>query len=140
MRFGVVLDRRDGALKKMLPPFRLGIAGPLGSGRQYMSWITLEDAVRAIFHLMMDNSLKGPVNLCAPNPVTNGEFTKALAAELKRPAFIPVPAFALRALFGEMADEALLSSVRVTPTKLQDSGFLFRHPDVRSALRHAIRR
>jgi uncharacterized protein (TIGR01777 family) len=139
MRFGIVLGRRGGALRKMLPPFLLGVAGPLGSGRQYMSWIALEDAVRAIFHLLMDSSLAGPVNVVSPNPVTNREFTRALAAELKRPAMIPVPAFIVRLMFGEMADEALLSSARVLPDKLQKSGFHFRYPEIRAALRHALR-
>lgn len=139
MRFGVVLDRTEGVLKKMLPPFRLGIAGPLASGRQYMSWISLEDAVRAVFHVMMDSSISGPVNICSPNPVTNRDFTRALAAVVKRPAFMPVPAFALRILYGEMADEALLSSTRAIPSRLQQSGFQFHHPDIDSALRHAMR-
>ena len=137
-RFGIVLDKHGGALKEMLRPFRLGVGGVLGSGRQYMSWITLDDSVRAMIHLLENQTVSGPVNVVAPNPHTNHEFTKALGAVLHRPTLIPVPPFALRLLFGEMADEALLASARVLPAKLQESGFRFNHPDLVPALRHAL--
>jgi uncharacterized protein len=132
LRFGVVLAR-GGALAKMLPAFRLGLGGKLGSGRQWMSWIALEDAVSAVFFLLASDQ-PGPFNLCAPNPVTNAEFTRVLAATLHRPALFTVPAFALRAVLGQMADEALLASTRVHPTRLTGTGFSFSHPHLDSAL------
>ena len=134
LRFGVVLAREGGALGKMLPAFRLGLGGRMGSGRQWMSWIALEDAVAATRFLLSDEELAGPVNLCAPLPVTNDQFTRALAAQLRRPAVIPVPAFALRLAFGAMADEALLASARVVPRKLLDAGFQFSQPTIEQAL------
>ncbi len=124
-RFGVVLARHGGALARMVPLFRFGLGGRLGSGRQYMSWITLDDAARGICHALATDSLSGPVNLVAPNPVTNREFTKALGRTLRRPALFPVPAFVLRLALGEMADQMLLSSSRVRPRRLLDSGFQF---------------
>lgn len=141
LRFGVVLDSdggAGGALKQMLPIFRLGLGGKLGSGRQWMSWIALSDMVRAIFHLRDTPSVAGPVNLVAPNPVTNAEFTRALGRAVHRPAIIPAPAFALRLAFGEMADEALLASTRAIPEKLRSSGFTFELPDIGSALKAVV--
>jgi uncharacterized protein (TIGR01777 family) len=133
MRLGVVLGR-EGALKKMLPIFRLGLGGRLGSGRQWMSWIGLGDAVRAILFAMKTETLSGPVNLTAPQPVTNAEFTRALGRALHRPAMLAVPAVALRLMFGEMADEALLWSTRAVPGKLIKAGFRFEQGTVDEAL------
>lgn len=137
LRFGVVLAREGGALPKLLPVFRLGLGGKLGSGRQWMSWIALEDAVSAT-RFLLSSSIAGPVNLCAPNPVSNGEFTSALAARLHRPALMTVPAFALRLLTGQMADEALLASARVMPKRLLDVGFCYARPKVEDALAACI--
>ena len=139
LRFGVVLDRAEGALAKMLPLFRLGLGGRLGQGSQWMSWIALSDAVRAILHLLNSPHLSGPVNLVAPQPVTNAEFTCTLAQQLHRPALVPVPAFALRALLGEMADALLLASTRVLPARLLDDGFVFEHATLASALHSTLR-
>jgi uncharacterized protein (TIGR01777 family) len=133
LRFGVVLGR-EGALKKMLPVFKLGLGGRLGSGRQWMSWIGLGDAVRAIVFAMRTEGLSGAVNVVAPNPVTNAEFTRALGRALHRPAVMPVPALALRLMFGEMADEALLGSTRAVPRKLVGAGFGFEEAGVDGAL------
>lgn len=138
LRFGILLDRDGGALKKMLPAFRLGIAGRLGSGQQYWSWATRADAVRAIEHTLNHAELLGPVNVVAPEPVTNARFTSALSRVLRRPAMLPAPAFALRALLGEMADEALLSSARVLPKRLEESGFNFEDPQLEPALRKIL--
>ncbi len=138
LRFGVVLAPGEGALAKMLPPFRLGLGGKLGSGLQWMSWIGLADTVAAVLFLLDTPSLAGPVNLTAPGPVTNAQFTQALARQLKRPAIFPVPAFALRLAFGQMADEALLYSARVLPGKLLDAGFRFSLPAVDEALAAAL--
>jgi uncharacterized protein (TIGR01777 family) len=133
LRFGVVLSPQGGALKHMLPLFRLGLGGNLGNGRQWMNWIALSDAVRAIFHLV-DSAIDGPANLVAPNPVTNAEFTRALGRALHRPAIIPAPAFALRLALGEMTDEVLLASTRAIPDRLLGSGFTFDLPNIASAL------
>ena len=139
LRFGVVLDSAEGALAKMLPLFRLGLGGRLGQGSQWMSWIALSDAVRAMLHLLNSPHLSGPVNLVAPQPVTNAEFTRTLAQQLHRPALVPVPAFALRALLGEMADALLLASTRVLPARLLDDGFVFEHATLASALHSTLR-
>jgi len=138
LRFGVVLGREGGALAKMLPPFRLGLGGRLGSGRQWMSWITLDDVVGAIEHVMRTPALRGPINVVAPTPVTNADFTKALGRALHRPAWFPVPAPVLRAILGDLADEALLSSLRVEPTKLLASGYRFHDPVLDPALRRLV--
>ena len=140
LRFGVVLSPAGGALRKMLLPFRMGAGGRIGSGRQFMSWIALDDAVGAIRHALITESLAGPVNAVAPSPVTNTEFTRTLARVLRRPAIAPLPAFAARLAFGEMADALLLSSQRVLPTRLQASGYTFRFPDLEGALRHLLGR
>jgi uncharacterized protein (TIGR01777 family) len=139
LRLGVVLGREGGALKKMLPLFQLGLGGPLGSGRQWMSWISLADAVAAILFALDSTALAGPVNLTAPQPVTNAEFTRSLAREIHRPAMLPAPAFALRMVLGEVADEALLASARVVPSRLTSAGFQFAHPTVDEALAAALR-
>ena len=137
-RFGMVLGRSGGGLAKMLLPFRLGLGGRMGSGKQYLSWVALEDLLRAIDHSLTSQELSGPVNLAAPGAVTNAEFTRTLGRALSRPAVLPVPAFALRALFGEVAD-TLLASVRLDPTRLQSSGFVFEYPELREALRAALK-
>jgi uncharacterized protein (TIGR01777 family) len=139
-RFGVVLSAAGGALAKMLPPFRMGLGGVLGSGRQYMSWIALDDAVAAIHHAIVTDGLQGPTNAVAPHAVTNQEFTKILGKVLGRPTVLPMPAFAARLMFGEMADELLLASTRVQPAKLQASAYTFRYPELERALRHVLER
>lgn len=140
MRTGVVLSAQGGALGLMLLPFKLGLGGRIGSGKQWMSWIDIQDMIGAIHHILKADLLQGAVNLVAPRPVTNEEFTKTLASALSRPAVLPVPAFALRALFGEMADEALLASERVEPTKLIMSGYPFRFRELQSSLGHLLKR
>lgn len=140
LRFGIVLSPRGGALAKMLPAFRLGIAGPLGNGRSYWSWITLDDLLAVIQFALETQVLSGPVATVSPNPVTNAEFTTTLARVLHRPAFLPVPVFALQMLFGEMAREAMLASVRVTPARLLAAGFRFRHAALGPALEHLLPR
>lgn len=137
-RLGVVLDPAGGALPKMLCPFRWGLGGVLGSGRQYFSWITLPDAVRAFERTLLDESLVGPVNFTAPEAVTNRELTQALAQVLRRPAFLPAPAFALRLLLGEMADEMLLASTRAVPQALLEAGHAFSDPELRPALARLV--
>jgi uncharacterized protein (TIGR01777 family) len=138
-RFGIILDAKGGALKKMLPPFRMGVGGKIGSGRQWMSWIALDDVVGGIKFALANNSIKGPVNFVAPAPVTNAHFTKILGKVLSRPTIFPIPAFGVRLLFGEMADALLLSSQRVESAVLQNSGYLFKYAQLDSALRHALK-
>jgi uncharacterized protein (TIGR01777 family) len=133
IRIGLVLSPVGGALQKMLTPFRLGLGGNMGAGRQWWSWIDVRDLARAILHIL-NNSLSGPVNLVAPAPVRNAEFTSILASVLHRPAIFPMPAFAARLAFGQMADELLLSSQKVEPAKLLAGGFTFRHGDLKGAL------
>jgi uncharacterized protein len=139
LRFGVVLDREGGALKKMLKPFRLGLGGTLGSGRQWMSWISRRDAVGAILFLLSEESLSGAFNLTAPNPVTNRALTRALAQTVHRPAMLPVPRAAFRLAFGAMADEGLLASCRAMPQRLQQAGFSFEDPEIEPALAALLR-
>jgi len=139
-RFGIVLTPAGGALGRMLPAFRLGLGGPLGSGRQWMSWVAIDDVVGAIHHALMSESLEGAVNATAPNPVTGREFAATLGRVLARPALLPVPAPALRLVFGEMADVALLSSTRAMPARLQESGYEFRYPELERALRFVLGR
>ena len=135
LRIGIVLSRSGGALKPMLVPFRFGLGGKIGDGRQWWSWIHITDLVSAVHHCLQNPAIPpGPVNLVSPNPVTNAEFTRALADLLKRPAALTVPAFAARLLLGEFADEGLLASARVQPKRLLGSGFQFRHPELRAAL------
>jgi uncharacterized protein len=139
-RTGIVLGMGGGALDQMLLPFRLGVGGRLGSGRQWMSWIALDDVVRALRFLVDTPAVRGPVNLVAPEPVRNAEFTKVLGRVLGRPAMLPVPAFALELLFGTMADHTILASQRLSPKKLAGAGFEFRHPRLEEALRFELRR
>jgi uncharacterized protein (TIGR01777 family) len=138
LRIGIVLDGQGGALVKMLKPFKLGLGGRIGSGRQYMSWIALEDLISVIRRAILDERLSGPVNAVAPHPVTNEEFTRTLGRVLNRPTVFAVPAFALRLAFGEMADALLLSSARVYPRRLEAIGFEFAYTDLEAALRHAL--
>jgi uncharacterized protein (TIGR01777 family) len=134
LRFGVVLTAEGGALRHMLPLFRLGAGGRLGSGRQWMSWMALPDVIRAIPHLLKAETVQGPANMVAPSPVTNAGFTRALGHLVHRPTIFPAPAFALRLAFGEMANEVLLASTRAVPERLLDSGFQFEFPDISAAL------
>ena len=138
LRFGVVLSAGSGALAKMLPIFRLGLGGRLGSGKQWMSWIGLRDLVAAALFVLDQPALAGAVNLTAPQPVTNAEFTQVLALRLHRPAIFPAPAFALRIALGRMADEALLSSTRAVPRRLRDAGFQFSCTSIDDALADAV--
>lgn len=138
LRFGMVLSPAGGALAKMLTPFRLGAGGPMGNGQQFVSWIAIDDAIRAIHFAIVTETLQGPVNLVAPEAVTNREFAHTLGLVLRRPTLLAMPAFAARAVFGEMADELLLASTRVAPAKLNDSKFEFRHPRLEHALRHLL--
>jgi uncharacterized protein (TIGR01777 family) len=139
-RFGVVLSPGGGALGKMLPFFRAGAGGPAGSGRQWMSWISLDDTIGAIHHALFTDTLSGPFNAVGPAPVTNGEFAKTLGRVLGRPALLPVPAVALRLIFGKMAQETILASARVLPDRLLASGYEFRHPTLEAALRFELGR
>jgi uncharacterized protein len=138
IRTGIVLSKTGGALQKMLLPFRLGMGGNMGSGRQWWSWIDVQDMVGAIHHMLKTDLLQGPVNMVAPKPVTNAEFTKTLAAVLSRPAIFPMPAFAARLAFGEMANELLLASQRVEPNNLVASGYPFQSRDLKAALENVL--
>jgi uncharacterized protein (TIGR01777 family) len=139
LRIGFILSPRGGGLARMLPPFRMGLGGKLGSGRQWMSWISIHDVVGAIEHALATEALQGPVNAVAPHPVTNAEFTRTLGRVLSRPTIFPMPGFAARLAFGEMGDALLLASQRVQPVKLQSSGFQFRHPELEGALRELLK-
>lgn len=134
-RFGVVLSPKGGALGKLLPPFKLGLGGTLGSGRQWVSWIGLRDTVRALIWLLDNPEMEGPVNVVAPAPVTNATLTEAVGHAVGRPTFATVPEFALRLAMGEMADATLLASQRVLPRRLLDAGFRWDHPTVEEAVR-----
>lgn len=139
LRLGVVLSKRGGALARMLPAFRCGLGGVLGSGDQYMSWVSAEDLNRVIQFTLERGSLRGAVNVVSPAPVTNQEFTRTLAQALRRPVILPVPAFVLRLLFGQMADEALLASTRAIPTKLIAQGFNFKAPALKQAFQSEMK-
>jgi uncharacterized protein len=138
-RFGVVLSKDGGALQKMLLPFKMGVGGRIGSGRQHWSWVALPDVIAAIQYAISTSTLTGSVNVVSPQPVTNAEFTQALAKVLYRPAVFPMPAFLARLALGEMADELLLASARVVPGELEASGFKFQYSDLESALRDALK-
>jgi uncharacterized protein (TIGR01777 family) len=140
LRTGIVLAREGGALKKMLTPYKIGLGGKIGSGRQYMSWIDIQDQVNVILHCLTRDSVRGPVNSVAPSPVTNSEFTDTLGKVLGRPTVIPLPGFVARGLMGEMADALLLSSQRVEPEKLRADGFNFRFRNLEESLRHVLRK
>lgn len=135
LRFGMVLSAESGALSRMRGPFRLGLGGRIGSGRQYLGWISLADAVRAAGHLLEGPGLSGAFNAVSPHPCTNAEFTRALGQVLRRPTLVPVPAWAARLVLGEMARELLLASTRALPRRLLASGFSFAHPELAGALR-----
>ncbi len=137
-RFGIILDKEGGALAKMLTPFRMGIGGRIGDGKQWMSWIALDDVIGALKFALNDESMNSPVNFVAPNPVTNAEFTGTLGKVLSRPTLFPIPEFGVRLAFGEMADALLLSSQRVEPAILKQSGFKFRYPDLHGALQAVL--
>lgn len=139
-RFGIILSPKGGAMSKLLLPFQLGLGGIIGDGEQYMSWIALDDVVYGINYLIQDQTISGPVNFTSPEPVTNEEFTKTLGKVLDRPTIFPVPAFAAKLAFGEMADALLLCSAKVQPIKLIASRFKFAFPDLESALRHLLGR
>ena len=138
LRIGVVLSPKGGALSRMLPLFRAGLGGVIGNGRQYVSWVALDDLVGIVLHTLQSGELRGPVNAVAPVPVTNRELTEALGKVLSRPTLFPVPAFALRLAVGEMADALLLSSARVVPGRLEATGYPFRFPELPAALRHLL--
>lgn len=140
VRIGIVLSPKGGALAQMLPPFKLGLGGPIGDGTQWMSWVTLHDLVRVLVFCIDTPAVAGPVNAVAPEPVTNRQFTKALGDVLHRPAVIPVPGFAPKLLYGSECAEALvLGSIRVVPKRLLDAGFIFDYPDLKAALQHELK-
>ena len=140
LRFGVVLSSDGGALEKMLPIFKLGLGGPIGNGRQFLGWMTLDDAIAAMLHLLDHSSLAGPVNMVAPQSVTFRQFTTTLGRVLHRPAFFALPAPMARLMMGEMADQVLLASTRVVPKRLQADGFAFQQPELEAALRNILRK
>ena len=139
LRTGIVLSSKGGALGAMLLPFKLGLGGRVGDGKQWQSWIHVQDLIGAIHHIMKNDLLQGPVNMVAPKPVRNTEFTKTLASVLSRPAILPLPAFAVKTVFGEMGEELLLSSQKVEPGKLISSGYPFRFRELRPALQALLR-
>jgi len=138
VRIGIVLAKNGGALAAMLTPFRLGLGGPVGDGRQYWSWVALDDVVGAFLFALNTDKLRGPVNAVAPQPVRNKEFVRELGRAIHRPTVFPLPAFVVRTLFGEMGEELLLASARVQPAKLEAAGYSFRHPELADALRAAL--
>jgi len=137
-RFGMVLSSKGGALKKMLLPFKIGVGGIFGNGNQYISWITINDVVGIINHIIKNESLQGPINVVSPNPVTNYMFTKILGEKLNRPTLFPLPAFLAKILLGEMAEELVLSSIKVLPRKLQKSGYVFKNTTLESAFKDTL--
>jgi uncharacterized protein (TIGR01777 family) len=137
-RFGIILDAKEGALAKMLTPFRMGIGGRIGDGKQWMSWIAIDDVVNGLKYLMENGAVSGPVNFVAPNAVTNAEFTKTLGHVLSRPTLFPIPAFGVRLAFGEMGEALLLSGQRVKPSIMEESGFRFTWPTLEPALRDLL--
>jgi len=138
LRTGIVLSKDGGALAAMLTPFKFGVGGVVGSGKQWMSWISLEDVVGIVNFALENDNLRGPVNVVSPNPVTNEEFTKTLGEVLYRPSFLPLPEFAVNLVFGEMGDALLIDSTRVAPKRLEEAGFEFRFPHLKMALEYAI--
>lgn len=136
LRIGLVLSPKGGALKNMLPAFKLGLGGKIGSGKQYMSWIAIDDIVGAVLHIIQNKNCQGVFNLTSPEPATNAEFTKSLGSVLQRPTFFTVPAFAIRFLLGELGQDLLLSSTRVKPERLLESEYQFLYPHLRDALKH----
>ncbi len=137
-RLGIVLSASGGALKKMLLPFKMGLGGVIGSGKQYMSWVSIDDVAKMIQYVMANDSMRGPVNLVSPTPVSNVEFTQMLGRALHRPIVIRMPAFVACLALGEMAKELLLSSTHAMPKKLMDTGYLFRHSELEEAFRYLL--
>lgn len=140
LRIGIMLSMQGGALKQMVQPFRFGLGGIIGNGKQWWSWVALEDVVGAVQHALTHEGLSGPVNVVAPNPVTNIDFTRAIAQVVRRPALFPLPFFAVRLFFGQMGEELMLASARVLPTKLEASGYKFRYPELKPALLDILRK
>jgi len=140
LRTGIVLGKKGGALAKMLPAFKLGLGGPMGNGRQWMSWIHINDLIGLILHVIHNKDIKGVINGTAPNPVTNKVFSSTLASVLKRPAFLPMPAFVLKLMLGEMAEELLLSGQRVIPKKILDAGYDFQYAELENALSEVVQK
>jgi len=138
LRFGVILSKNGGVIEKLYWPFFFGGGGPVGSGEQYMSWIALQDAIRAIEFSLFTESLTGPVNACSPNPERNKDFMSALGYAMNRPAFVPLPEAAVNLIFGEMGQETLLGSQRAIPQKLVDSGFIFKLSEIKDAMNDAL--
>lgn len=138
LRTGIVLSKDGGALGTMLTPFKLGVGGVVGSGKQWMSWISLDDEIAVINFAIENENLRGAVNAVSPNPVTNDEFTKTLGEVIYRPTFLPLPEFAVSMIFGEMGDALLLASTKVLPKRLEEAGFEFKHPKLKTALKHAV--
>lgn len=139
LRTGIVLSKDGGALATMLTPFKLGVGGVVGSGKQWMSWISLEDEIAVINFAIENENIRGAVNAVAPNPVTNEEFTKTLGSVLYRPTFLPLPEFAVSMIFGEMGDALLLASTKVMPKRLEDAGFEFKYPNLKEAVENAVK-
>jgi len=139
LRTGIILSKDGGALGTMLLPFKLGVGGVVGSGKQWMSWISIDDHIRVINYAIENENVRGAVNSVSPHPVTNQEFTKTLGEVLYRPTILPLPAFAVSIVFGEMGDELLLSSMRVLPKRLEDASFEFEYPDLKAAIEQAVK-
>lgn len=139
VRTGIVLSKEGGALGKMLTPFSFGLGGVIGSGKQYMSWISIDDLVNILMFTLNNDSIEGAVNATAPQPATNEEFTKTLGSVMNRPTFIPVPEFGIKLLFGEMGERLVIEGARVIPKKLEEAGFKFTYEDLESALKHALK-
>lgn len=139
LRTGIVLSKDGGALATMLTPFKLGVGGVVGSGLQWMSWISLDDEIAVINYVIENENIRGAVNAVSPNPVTNHDFTKTLGEVLYRPTFLPIPEFAVSMVFGEMGDALLLASTKVMPTRLEDAGFEFKYPNLREAVENAVK-
>jgi uncharacterized protein (TIGR01777 family) len=139
-RFGIVLSTAGGALATTLPIFRLGLGGKIGSGRQYWSWVVIDDVVGTILHALEEDSLKGPVNVAVPEPLTNAEYTRTLGRVLGRPTIFPLPAPAARVMLGQVADELLLASQRIEPARLKETGYSYRYPELEGALRYLLGR
>ncbi|MEP6945384.1 MAG: TIGR01777 family oxidoreductase [Acidobacteriota bacterium] len=139
LRTGIVLSKDGGALATMLTPFKLGVGGVVGSGKQWMSWIALDDEIAIINFAIENENIRGAINAVAPNPVTNEEFTKTLGEVLYRPTFLPLPQFAVSMIFGEMGDALLLASTKVLPKRLMDAGFEFKYPNLKAAIEHAVK-
>jgi uncharacterized protein (TIGR01777 family) len=138
LRTGIVLSKDGGALATMLTPFKLGVGGVIGSGKQWMSWISMDDHIAVINYVIENENIRGAVNAVSPNPVTNEKFTKTLGEVLYRPTFLPLPEFAVSMVFGEMGDALLLASTKVMPKRLEDAGFDFKYPQLKAAIEHAI--